>query len=194
METKCAWIPFYYYIISYNLCTTDCLVDYLYSIILQMGHSKCLPEFSWADHPACVCFVTMNNSPPWFMQPQCCLHLWEDAAVQHTSLCHWEHDWHPFWQVPDTVYTLPFSPAIWPGHWGKKKQLQERERPLQVYRGQNKHNLWQNPLSKLSAWRVFFPDQPWRTIGCGDQQEVAVEIGILIHWNGEVIKRDGSSE
>lgn len=32
-----------YYTISYNLCTTDCLIEYLYSVILQMGHPKCLP-------------------------------------------------------------------------------------------------------------------------------------------------------
>lgn len=184
MENKCTWIPFYYYIISYNLCTTDCLVDYLYSIILQMGHPKCLPEFSWADHLACVCFVTMNNSPPWFMQPQCCLHLWEDAAVQHTSLCHWEHDWHPFWQVPDTVYTLPFSSAIWPGHRGKKTVAIKRAASADIQGAEQTQPLTKSFVKAFCLESVFSRpvmknNRLWRATrsGSGNQHLNSLEWG-----------------
>lgn len=37
-----------------------------------------------------------------------------------------------------------------------------------------------------------FPDQPRRTIACGEQQE-AEEESILIHLNVTVVRRDGSS-
>lgn len=127
--TKYVWMTFYYYIRSYNLCTTGYLIEYFHSLILQTGHPKCLPEFTWTDHPghpARACFLTVRSFPTLvyttsLLFAKCGRMLL--YSTPYSEQCHWEHVWHPknenalfllsAWYC---LYAAKTSPAIWHGH------------------------------------------------------------------------------
>lgn len=69
------------FLLIYSILQFTCLIVYLYSVVLQMGHPKCLQTLN------CVWFCSPGLSfVPQFMQTHCSLHQCKDSAVQHTLL------------------------------------------------------------------------------------------------------------